>query len=147
MYSHALKHLAYFSQETASESFSDTVKASKKNDKGAPDWTKTQQQTVEARKAESIVLNKDKKQAENLLAGWESGVLADIDSIDLPARTAPISTESATPKVTEYTIRAGDTLSKIAKEHGTTIAALKEANQIIDVNKISIGKSLKIPNT
>jgi LysM repeat protein len=44
-----------------------------------------------------------------------------------------------------YTIKSGDTLSQIAKARGTTIAALKKANNITDVNKIRAGRKLKIP--
>lgn len=43
-----------------------------------------------------------------------------------------------------YKIKKGDTLSKIAKDNNTTIAKLKELNNIKDVNKITAGKSLKI---
>ena len=41
----------------------------------------------------------------------------------------------------------GDTLSQIAKDNGTTIAALKAANNIKDVNKIRVGQTIKIPQT
>ena len=45
-----------------------------------------------------------------------------------------------------YTIKKGDTLSEIARDNGTTLKALKEANpQIKDLNKISIGQKIKMP--
>ena len=46
-----------------------------------------------------------------------------------------------------YTIKAGDTLSKIAARNGLTVAQLLQANpQISDPNKISVGQVLNLPN-
>lgn len=47
-------------------------------------------------------------------------------------------------KVKYYTVKAGDTLSKIAKEHDTTVAELKKLNNIKDVNKIYAGSKLRV---
>lgn len=44
-----------------------------------------------------------------------------------------------------YTIKAGDTLSKIAKNYKTTVSAIVEANKIKDKNKIYAGQTIKIP--
>ena len=52
------------------------------------------------------------------------------------------STQSLMPKT--YTIKAGDTLTSIAKKMGTTVAMLKKANGIKDANKIRAGAKLKI---
>ena len=43
-----------------------------------------------------------------------------------------------------YTVKAGDTLSKIAHAHGVTIKALEEANNL-NTTRINVGKKLKIP--
>jgi len=47
-----------------------------------------------------------------------------------------------------YKIKSGDTLSKIAKRLGTTVAALMAANKnsIKDKNKIRAGATLKLPS-
>ncbi|MBQ8169055.1 LysM peptidoglycan-binding domain-containing protein [bacterium] len=47
-----------------------------------------------------------------------------------------------------YTVKAGDTLSKIAKTYGTTVQAIQAANadKIKDVHVIQIGWNLTIPN-
>jgi len=50
-------------------------------------------------------------------------------------------------KTSSYKIKSGDTLSQIAKAKGTTVAALKKANNIKDVNKIRAGKNLTIPSS
>lgn len=44
-----------------------------------------------------------------------------------------------------YTIKKGDTLSSIALRNKTTVAAIKKANNIKNVDKIPPGKTLKIP--
>ncbi len=45
-----------------------------------------------------------------------------------------------------HEIKSGDTLSRIAAQYGTTVGALAAANGIADVNKISAGARLKIPD-
>ena len=49
--------------------------------------------------------------------------------------------------MTNYTVQAGDTLSKIAKAHGTTVSELAKQNSITDVNKIEIGQELSLGKT
>lgn len=46
-----------------------------------------------------------------------------------------------------YTIKKGDTLSKIAKQFGTTVTDIQKANSSIikDVNKIQVGCTITIP--
>ena len=43
-----------------------------------------------------------------------------------------------------YIVVKGDTLTKIAKAHGSTVAELVKLNKIKDKNKISIGQELKV---
>lgn len=45
-----------------------------------------------------------------------------------------------------YTVRSGDTLSSIARELGTTVEALVEANDIADPDVIDIGQQLTVPS-
>ncbi len=46
-----------------------------------------------------------------------------------------------------YTVKKGDTLSKIAAKYGTTYQKLASCNGIADHNKISAGQVIKIPGT
>lgn len=46
---------------------------------------------------------------------------------------------------TIYTVVSGDTLGAIALRYGVTVQAIARANNIADVNKISIGQRLVIP--
>jgi LysM repeat protein len=56
------------------------------------------------------------------------------------ARVKKIST------MPEYTIKSGDTLSNIAKAHGTTVKELQSINpSITDVNKITAGQAIRVP--
>ena len=45
-----------------------------------------------------------------------------------------------------YTVKAGDTLSFIAKKYGTTYQKLAEYNNIANPNIINVGQVIKIPN-
>ena len=42
------------------------------------------------------------------------------------------------------TVEAGDTLSKIAKAHGTSVSALVSANGIANPNALSVGQRLRL---
>lgn len=55
------------------------------------------------------------------------------------------SKKKAAPKSKNYSVKAGDTLEKIAKRNGTTVAALQKANGIKGSN-IKAGQTLKIPS-
>jgi len=73
---------------------------------------------------------------------WKNDVVADIQVTGGPAASA---------KATTYTVKAGDTLSQIAKDHlGSAGAYMKifEANkdQLTDPDKIKPGQVLKIPS-
>ncbi|WP_214876213.1 LysM peptidoglycan-binding domain-containing protein [Exiguobacterium sp. CH10] len=46
-----------------------------------------------------------------------------------------------------YTVKSGDTLYSIARTYGVTVSALAAANNITNVNSISVGQVLIIPGT
>jgi len=50
-----------------------------------------------------------------------------------------------TPNGNTHTVRAGDTLSAIARLHGTTVAELQKLNGIDNANLIRIGQVLRLP--
>ncbi len=54
--------------------------------------------------------------------------------------------ETGGPTVGKYTVKAGDSLSKVAKTHGTTVDALMEVNHL-KIYVIRVGQTLKIPTT
>lgn len=74
-------------------------------------------------------------------------------SIGTPAVSTPAAKPAAAPKPatpapatngTVYTVRAGDTLDRIARNHGTTVAAIQAANSISNPHRISVGQKLTI---
>lgn len=64
-----------------------------------------------------------------------------------PAATTatPVSAPAPAPSPSIYQVQAGETLSQIAQEHGTTVDAIVQANGIQDPNLIRIGQELLIP--
>jgi LysM repeat protein len=66
-----------------------------------------------------------------------------------PGTPAASALENAPPAdvtpATTYTIVPGDNLTKIAKKHGTTVAALEKANKLTGSSRLSIGQKLLIP--
>jgi LysM repeat protein len=42
-------------------------------------------------------------------------------------------------------VKAGDTLTALAIKYGTTVAAIASANNITNINNISVGQVLVIP--
>ena len=72
---------------------------------------------------------------------WRNDIIGEIKVVAGAAAAAPMAT---------YTVKAGDTLSKIAKEHlgnASNYMAIFEANkdQLTDPDKIKPGQVLKIP--
>jgi nucleoid-associated protein YgaU len=86
---------------------------------------------------------------------WSQEVVADIQATrQAPAQASGEASSQAAPqgtaKETTYTVKAGDTLSKIAKEHlGNANAYMDIFNanrdQLSDPDKIRPGQVLKIP--
>ena len=77
---------------------------------------------------------------------WQTDVVADIKVTGGPA---PAATSAAASAKT-YTVKAGDTLSKIAKEHlGDAAAYMKifelNKDQLSDPDKIKPGQVLRLP--
>jgi LysM repeat protein len=69
--------------------------------------------------------------------------------LQIPASTsAPgslsVDAPFAAPAAETYTVKSGDTLTKIAREHGTTVTALKELNGL-KIDRINLGQKLKLP--
>ena len=80
-------------------------------------------------------------------SGWQQEVVGDI-RVEAKA-AAPAKAGAAAPQAT-YTVKAGDTLSKIAKEHlGNANAYMEIFNanrdQLTDPDKIKPGQVLKLP--
>ena len=83
--------------------------------------------------------------------GWQQEVVADIKVAGGGAGSSTGSAGTASGGGKTYTVKAGDTLSKIAKEHlGNANAYMEIFNanrdQLSDPDKIKPGQVLKIPD-
>ncbi len=58
--------------------------------------------------------------------------------------SAPAASKPAGTSENKYVVKSGDTLGRIAKAHGTTVKALKQANGLTN-DRIAVGKTLKLP--
>jgi LysM repeat protein len=84
---------------------------------------------------------------------WERDIVADIKvtgGAGTTPGTATAAAKTAAPEAKTYTVKAGDTLSKIAKEHlGSAGAYMKifdiNKDQLSDPDKIKPGQVLKLP--
>ncbi len=76
------------------------------------------------------------------------GVLAVLAGCGTRGTRAPVTDMSATSRQPAasgtYTVRAGDTLYKIAQAHGTDVAALQRLNNISDPTQLRIGQVLRL---
>jgi LysM repeat protein len=65
---------------------------------------------------------------------------------DVPPTAVPTTVASPRPSArTTYTVKSGDTLYDIARKFGTTVAAIKELNDISDASRLHVGQVLLIP--
>ena len=64
-----------------------------------------------------------------------------------PSPATPAAPADAVPATaaTSYRVQRGDTLSGIAAQHGTTVSALTQLNNIANPNAIYVGQSLALP--
>ncbi len=63
--------------------------------------------------------------------------------ICIPSTAAP--SPECPAGYTQYTIQSGDTLYAIARDRGTTVDALLDANPGVDPNRLQIGQSICVP--
>ncbi|MDQ2965737.1 MAG: LysM peptidoglycan-binding domain-containing protein [Chloroflexota bacterium] len=73
--------------------------------------------------------------------------LTPVPTVEPTAVPTPVATAApSTPVATRtYTVKSGDTLSRIASQFGTTIDAIVQLNNLPDRNRLRVGQVLKIP--
>lgn len=72
---------------------------------------------------------------------WRARLVAATPAHDVPAPKPPLP--PAPPRT--YVVKAGDTLSGIAKRYDTTVPALVKLNALPDPNRIAVGRTLRLP--
>jgi LysM repeat protein len=58
---------------------------------------------------------------------------------------APKAAPAKTASAATHLVKAGETITSIAKKHGVSADALMRANGITDASKLKVGQKLKIP--
>jgi soluble lytic murein transglycosylase-like protein len=61
------------------------------------------------------------------------------------ATAASVTVATPAARAGSYTVRRGDTLSDVARRHGTSVAALARMNRLSNPNFIVAGRSLRVP--
>ena len=87
-------------------------------------------------------------QSQNLYNAYKENFIDPISSEleKLKNTSSATATQSQEQQYETYTIKSGDTLSKIAKRYGTTVEKIMAANPYItNANRIFAGKTLQIP--
>lgn len=62
-----------------------------------------------------------------------------------PSAPGGTATHEATGAGSEYKIKSGDIAYNIAKTHGVSLKALKDANPSVDLGKLKVGQTIQIP--
>jgi LysM repeat protein len=62
------------------------------------------------------------------------------------ATAASVTMATPAARAGTYTVRRGDTLSDIARRHGTSVTALARMNRLSDPNLIVTGRRLRVPS-
>lgn len=66
--------------------------------------------------------------------------------LKLAASVSPLAVGvAAVVKKADYSVVSGDTLSGIARRHGTTLGAITRLNGITDPNRLRVGQRLRLP--
>ncbi|MFF8910523.1 LysM peptidoglycan-binding domain-containing protein [Streptomyces olivaceoviridis] len=79
--------------------------------------------------------------------GNDHGDPGAIDTAVVPGKPSQDTGGGSTPSTSTYTVKKGDTLSSIAKAHGTTVAKLVSLNGLKDADHLAVGQKLKLPAT
>lgn len=74
-----------------------------------------------------------------------AGKAGSVPSASVPSGNPSSGSASSAEQV--YTVKAGDTLSKIAAKYGTTYQKLASYNGIANPNKINVGQKIRIPGS
>ncbi len=62
-----------------------------------------------------------------------------------PAPENPPAAPKASPAATTYSVRKGDTLSRIARKHGVSVRELADMNKISVSTPLKVGQKVKVP--
>jgi LysM repeat protein len=97
-------------------------------------------------------LNRSTQEAFNTVAASLGNIQASITKIEesqkkpvAAAKSSAATKEPAVAAPDEYVIKGGDTLAKIARAQGYSLADLQAVNPGIDSSKLKVGQKIKVP--
>jgi GH25 family lysozyme M1 (1,4-beta-N-acetylmuramidase)/LysM repeat protein len=79
------------------------------------------------------------------LVGANPQLLKTGDQLTVPVAVSIPAENGAGPGQRTHTVKAGENLTVIAIKYGTTVAAIASANNIVNINSVSVGQVLIIP--
>jgi LysM repeat protein len=113
----------------------------------AIDTLRREYQAADADQKKQILLEMN-RQMKAFASETQSAINAVAEAVDSEPQVAtPVSFPSDYPKTgITYSVRSGDTLSKIARDHGSTTKHIQNANKIVNPSKdLQVGQTIFIP--
>lgn len=95
-----------------------------------------------------VILAEVNRQMEAFAKETQSALNSVADAVDAqPTVSTPVHFSEDYPKTGKpYVVRSGDTLSKIARQHGSTIKHIQNANKIVNpARDLQVGQTIFIP--
>lgn len=111
---------------------------------GLADAKEEMPQTVKEVSAPSMVALNTSDEVDSALKFYEAPEAEPVSVEEAGLATAAAVTPVTLAESVEITVKKGDSLDKIAKANGTSVAAIKKVNGL-QSEKLSIGQTLKIP--
>jgi LysM repeat protein/soluble lytic murein transglycosylase-like protein len=68
------------------------------------------------------------------------------DTLSVPAAAQTNDSETSKVATTDYTVKRGETLARIAAQHGLTVVALADLNSIPSSTRIQAGDTISVPD-
>jgi membrane-bound lytic murein transglycosylase D len=99
---------------------------------------------VEIRKMINLSSNTVKAK-QKLFVGYEYVKQSAPSQVEEPKQTPVVSQNKTSTNPEIYIVKKGDSLSSIAAKYGTTSRKIAEYNNLQNINALSIGQKLKIP--
>jgi len=94
------------------------------------------------------ILSEVNRQMESFAKETQSALNSVADAVEAqPSVSTPVHFSDDYPKTGKpYVVKSGDTLSKIARQHGSTIKHIQNANKIVNPSKdLQVGQTIFIP--
>jgi LysM repeat protein/lysophospholipase L1-like esterase len=121
----------------------------KVQNEGSMDELRVPMRIYDSDKSINTIISKDSSSADAVMTGGAidqvpSDTLNALKKAELP-KPKPVVEKKVVPKARTHKVKAGDTLSEIARRYNTTVSKLRKVNNLKS-DLIRVGQVLKIPN-